>query len=112
MTQKTTLSQRIAQRIIQQALSERWPPAFHLVKSALAEEFGVSRTPVQQALELLEQAGLVEQDRNRGYFLTGSAAALSEHLARHGIQQNRAIRNELSLTALREGCRRSPASRN
>jgi DNA-binding GntR family transcriptional regulator len=41
--------------------------AQRLTEQGLSEEFGVSRTPVREALHLLEQAGYVEKTSNRGY---------------------------------------------
>lgn len=38
-----------------------------LTEHGLSTEFGVSRTPVREALRLLEQAGYVEKTTNRGY---------------------------------------------
>ncbi|MCP9953585.1 GntR family transcriptional regulator [Actinomadura madurae] len=42
-------------------------PGERLRDSILAEEMGVSRSPVREALRLLEQAGLVEKTNNRSY---------------------------------------------
>lgn len=38
-----------------------------LIENDLAQELGVSRTPVRQALFQLQQAGLVRADKNRGF---------------------------------------------
>jgi DNA-binding GntR family transcriptional regulator len=46
------------------------PPGRRLKPEALAEEMGVSRMPVRQALSLLEREGLVKTDRWRGTIVT------------------------------------------
>ncbi|MDK3018428.1 GntR family transcriptional regulator [Pseudodonghicola flavimaris] len=44
-------------------------PGEPLVEQALAEQFGVSRTPVREALHRLEQAGLAERGLRRAFFV-------------------------------------------
>lgn len=45
-------------------------PGEHLVERTLAEELGVSRTPLRDALKRLAGQGLVEESRNRGCFVS------------------------------------------
>ncbi|WP_197698446.1 GntR family transcriptional regulator [Micromonospora viridifaciens] len=47
-------------------LSGRLKPGEMLVERRLAEELGVSKTPVREALIVLTRAGLLEMSRNRG----------------------------------------------
>jgi DNA-binding GntR family transcriptional regulator len=47
-------------------VESRYPPGQRLVEQRLAEELGVSRTPVREALRMLETEGLVVSERNRG----------------------------------------------
>lgn len=51
--------------------SGRWPPGTPLVQSELADEFGVSRIPVREALQTLQSEGLVKIEPNRGTFVSG-----------------------------------------
>lgn len=41
----------------------------HLSQSGLAEQHAVSKVPVREALKQLHAEGLVDHDRNRGYFV-------------------------------------------
>lgn len=44
----------------------RYAPGRRLIEQRLAEELGLSRTPVREALRMLEAEGLVVSERNRG----------------------------------------------
>lgn len=63
------LSRRLADQIVEHARRERLAPGAHLAEQNLAEAFGVSRTPVRLALQVLEAEGVVERRRHRGVFL-------------------------------------------
>jgi DNA-binding GntR family transcriptional regulator len=47
-------------------VENRYPPGQRLVEQRIAEELGLSRTPVREALRMLEVEGLVVSERNRG----------------------------------------------
>lgn len=47
-------------------VENRYPPGHRLVEQRIAAELGLSRTPVREALRLLEAEGLVVSERNRG----------------------------------------------
>jgi DNA-binding GntR family transcriptional regulator len=47
-------------------VESRYPPGHRLVEQRIAAELGLSRTPVREALRLLEAEGLVVSERNRG----------------------------------------------
>ena len=47
-------------------VENRYPPGQRLVEQRIAEELGLSRTPVREALRMLEAEGLVVSERNRG----------------------------------------------
>ena len=44
----------------------KYPPGARLVETELAERFGVSRTPIREALGRLETQGVVAHDGRRG----------------------------------------------
>jgi DNA-binding GntR family transcriptional regulator len=47
-------------------VENRYPPGHRLVEQRIGAELGLSRTPVREALRLLEAEGLVVSERNRG----------------------------------------------
>lgn len=63
------LPHQLAHQIVERARRDGLGPGAHLAEQTLAEAFGVSRTPVRQALDLLEADGIVERRRHRGVFL-------------------------------------------
>lgn len=56
-------------RLKDMILSNHLKPGQKLLDRDLAEELGVSRTPVREALRLLEQEGLVGNRSGKGYFV-------------------------------------------
>ena len=55
-------------------VENRYPPGQRLVEQRIAEELGLSRTPVREALRMLEAEGLVVSERNRGAMVRPLAA--------------------------------------
>jgi DNA-binding GntR family transcriptional regulator len=68
------LVDRLAGAIQTRVLSGDVPVGSRLRQEALAEEFGVSRTPVREALRKLQASGLVELLPNRGAIVRGPSA--------------------------------------
>jgi DNA-binding GntR family transcriptional regulator len=66
---RRSLARGLAAQILDWARREGLPPGAHLREEALAEAFGVSRTPVRNALGVLAADGVVERQSRRGYFL-------------------------------------------
>jgi len=60
------LSEQIYQAILDEICNGKLNPGAHLVQEQLAERFGVSRQPVQQAMVRLKADGLVAQEGRRG----------------------------------------------
>src|SRR6478672_1521767 len=63
---RRALVDRLASDLRQRVLSGAIPSGTRLRQSALAAEFGVSRTPIREALRKLQAGGLVELQPNRG----------------------------------------------
>jgi DNA-binding GntR family transcriptional regulator len=66
--------ERLAAEIQARVLSGDVPVGSRLRQEALAEEFGVSRTPVREALRQLQATGIVELLPNRGAVVRGPTA--------------------------------------
>ncbi|UGQ11565.1 GntR family transcriptional regulator [Yinghuangia sp. ASG 101] len=61
------------ERIRASILDGEWPPGTVLIPTVLSERYGVSRTPVREALIRLEQEGLVDQ-ATRGFVVRRRSA--------------------------------------
>lgn len=59
----------VLQVLIDEILSQKLSPGTPLVERALAERFGLSRTPIRQVLWQLEQEQLVTSHANQGMFV-------------------------------------------
>lgn len=65
----TNLREKVVEQV-RQAIIEGWlKPGDHMVEAHLTRQLGVSRTPLREALILLEREGLVETVTNRGTFV-------------------------------------------
>lgn len=82
----------IPKQIIELIKNEAWEAGSHLPAQMLADRLRVSRQPVNSALALLHEKGLVVRQRNRGYFV---AAPLEEPVpdivARLGLAEPDAV---------------------
>ncbi|GEM82454.1 GntR family transcriptional regulator [Meiothermus hypogaeus] len=66
---RTTLNREAYKALRQAILSRKIPPGQKLVVRVLAEDLGLSPTPVKEALSALEREGLVVAVPHRGYFV-------------------------------------------
>jgi DNA-binding GntR family transcriptional regulator len=94
---------QIAYESIRQAIVEgRFAPGQRLIEQRIAEEFGLSRTPVREGLRRLEAEGLVRSERNRG--------AVVRSVSEEDIRDLYELRAHLeSLAAERAAQRATPA---
>jgi DNA-binding GntR family transcriptional regulator len=65
----TSLRDEVVRQIRQAIIEGRLKPGDHIVEKNLTSELRVSRTPVREALILLEREGLVVSEPNRGSFV-------------------------------------------
>lgn len=66
-----TLREHVADIIRKKILNHELEPGMRVLEQNLAQEFGISRGPVREALRQLEQEGLVEYTQNRGCSVRG-----------------------------------------
>ncbi|MFZ1879845.1 MAG: GntR family transcriptional regulator [Gaiellaceae bacterium] len=74
MADRSSLVDRLAATIQSRVLSGEITTGTRLRQETLATEFGVSRTPVREALRKLESSGLVLVEPNRGAVVRGPNA--------------------------------------
>ncbi|MFV0436346.1 MAG: GntR family transcriptional regulator [Desulfopila sp.] len=67
MTKRKNLTAKTYQLILKQLLQRRMVAGQRLIFVDLARQFGVSRTPVQNALSILERQGYVDLEPHKGY---------------------------------------------
>jgi DNA-binding GntR family transcriptional regulator len=63
----STLSASIVATLKERIIGWRYPPEHRLTEDGLCREFGVSRSPVREALRVLATNGFVRRMDNRGY---------------------------------------------
>jgi DNA-binding GntR family transcriptional regulator len=67
---------QLANRIVDRIHSQGMPEGEHLVEQEMANDFQVSRSPVREALNILEKKKIVIFRPNRGFFLARSAVEI------------------------------------
>jgi DNA-binding GntR family transcriptional regulator len=78
----SSLHDRVVMELRQAILSGRLKPGERLIEGHLADELGVSRNPVREAIRALASEGLVEVTARRG----AAVATMSEQEARETIE--------------------------
>ncbi|MBS0313699.1 MAG: phosphonate utilization associated transcriptional regulator [Burkholderiales bacterium] len=69
LLQTSSLTVLVQQDIERAILAGEYAPGTKLVETALAEKMGVSRGPIREAFRMLDEAGLVRTEKNRGVFV-------------------------------------------
>jgi len=69
LLQSSSLTSVVQQEIERAILQGEYAPGSKLIEAALADKLGVSRGPVREAFRMLEEAGLVRNEKNRGVFV-------------------------------------------
>lgn len=77
MIVKEKLSNKVYTLIKEMIANHRFEPGARINVEQLTKEFGVSRTPVWEAIGRLEQEGLVENIPNRGVFMASLTAEMA-----------------------------------
>jgi len=92
---KGALSDRIVDIIRRSILRGMMQPGEHLTQTGLAADYAISKVPVREALKQLHAEGLLQHDRNRGYFV----AKLSRSEATQLYKMRRWLEGELLRSA-------------
>ncbi|WP_231402409.1 phosphonate utilization associated transcriptional regulator [Caenimonas aquaedulcis] len=69
LLQSSSLTSVVQQEIERAILQGEYAPGSKLIEATLAVKMGVSRGPVREAFRMLEEAGLVRTEKNRGVFV-------------------------------------------
>jgi DNA-binding GntR family transcriptional regulator len=81
MVLRAPIPEQILPRIRRDIIANRWLPGARLPEPQLCDEFGVSRTPLRQALRALEAEGLIRLVPHVGAIVTNpDAAEVREHM--------------------------------
>ena len=67
--QATALREQVVEQVRTAIIEGQLKPNDHIIEKDLTEQLGVSRTPVREALILLEREGLIVSYPNRGSFV-------------------------------------------
>lgn len=79
----------IPKQIVELIKSEAWGVGSHLPAQMLADRLRVSRQPVNDALSLLHEKGLLTRERNRGYFVAKPVdAPLADVISNLGLAES------------------------
>jgi len=69
LLRSASLSSAAQQEIERMILAGEIPPGTKLTEQWLSDTLGISRGPIREAFRMLEEAGLVRQEKNRGVFV-------------------------------------------
>ena len=71
---KSALYEQVAERLRARILAHTLAPGHWIDEQALAAEYGISRTPLREALKVLAAEGLVTMKLRRGAYVTETSA--------------------------------------
>ncbi len=94
-----TLSDQAFDRIRERILSSELAPLTQIRQDAFAEELGISRIPLREALMRLEQEGLLIAHANRGFVVAPISFSEAEEVFALRLKIEPAAAAEASLTA-------------
>lgn len=115
LLKRSTITDEVRDKLADEILLGVFAPGMRLDETSLAERYGVSRTPIREALKQMSVTGLVEARPHKGVFVTQvtperleamfeAVADLEAACARHAAHRmTRAERDELA--ALHVSCR-------
>lgn len=80
MIQRSTLREQLADAVREEILAGRLPPGGEFTVREIAEHYGVSATPVREALVDLSAQGLLEVEQHRGFRIRQFTLADFRHM--------------------------------
>ena len=87
MTTMSTESS-ISKQIVELVKNQSWETGTHLPAQLLADRLRVSRQPINTALAMLHEKGLLTRERNKGYFVgEGFSQGVSDIMQALGIEE-------------------------
>ncbi|CAD5373454.1 Phosphonate utilization associated transcriptional regulator [Rubrivivax sp. A210] len=106
LLQSSSLTSAVQQELERRIVQGELAPGDKLIEATLAEQLGVSRGPVREAFRMLEEAGLVRQEKNRGAFVR--AIPLDEALEIYDLRaiMDEAVGRRLAVSATPSQLRR------
>jgi DNA-binding GntR family transcriptional regulator len=97
MTGRIPASAAVLAQLRQAIATGELAPGQQVVQESLAAQFGVSRVPLREALQVLEGEGQVVHEPNRGYFITElSMSDLVEVYRLRALLEAEAVRTGLA----------------
>ncbi|WP_432239723.1 GntR family transcriptional regulator [Herbaspirillum robiniae] len=78
----------ISKQIVELVKNQSWDTGTHLPAQMLADRLRVSRQPINTALAMLHEKGLLTRERNKGYFVgEGFSEGVSDIMQALGIEE-------------------------
>ncbi|WP_369878613.1 MULTISPECIES: GntR family transcriptional regulator [Herbaspirillum] len=78
----------ISKQIVELVKNQSWETGTHLPAQLLADRLRVSRQPINTALAMLHEKGLLTRERNKGYFVgEGFSQGVSDIMQALGIEE-------------------------
>jgi DNA-binding GntR family transcriptional regulator len=99
MKKRENLKEKVYSTIKKRILKFELKPGEKIFETEIANDLGVSRTPLREALNKLEQEGLIKTLPNKGYFVSNISATEIEELYE--------IREALEVLAIRTAVKNS-----
>lgn len=81
MPDSTDLAEQLAIKIIEYIRRDEMPVGAHLTEQAIVNACHVSRSPVRKAMALLAERGVLESEKNRGYYVRRNGPSLDKFTA-------------------------------
>lgn len=105
----TTLVERVRTKILEDIIQGRMEPGSVIQLASLADRYNVSRTPVREALSILERQGLVQAIAYKGYLVrtiepadVNDVFSMRRLLEGAGAERATALISDAQLARLRE----------